>query len=77
MLKPLERDQAAILSLYADVVLGPIEDTLALASKLLDRPILLHELGSDPGLADELRQIVRPLVEAIGASPTMPAPEWP
>jgi len=75
-MQPLERDQAAVLTLFTDIVCGPPDDAVALASVLLERPVFLHELGSGP-VADEVREIVRPLFEAMAANVAMAEPTWP
>lgn len=73
---PLERDQAAILTLFTGVICGPVEDAHQLAEVLLGRPVLLHELGSGE-VAKQVHELVAPVFEAMAANVAMPDPIWP
>lgn len=75
-MEPLARDQAAVLTLFTDRICGPVDDALALAAKLLGRPVYLHELGSGE-TAEQVRELVRPVFEAMAANVAMPDPVWP
>ena len=75
-MNPLERDQAAVLTLYTGVICGPVDDTLELAAALLGRTVFLHELGSGP-VSKEVHELVAPVFEAMAANVAMPDPIWP
>lgn len=76
-MSPLERDQAAILTLYTGVICGPVEDALGLAQALLpDRSLELHEIASGD-TAKLIHELVTPAFEAMAAHIAMIEPEWP
>lgn len=55
----LTKEQAAIVGVYTGVSCGPFSDIHELAEKLLNRPILTHELAY-PEIWEELREKVNP-----------------
>jgi hypothetical protein len=75
-LTPLTREQAAVLTLRCDVICGPVDDALALASRLIGRPVALHELGTGE-VSDEIRRLVEPVFVAMAPNAAMPEPVWP
>lgn len=71
----LDRDQAAVVGLYTATKLGPDDDLLTLAEALLGRPVTMSELRDDPVL-DQLRELVKPAIVAIGANEIDDPPNW-
>lgn len=55
----LTKEQAAIVGVYTGVSCGPFSDIHELAEKLLNRPILTHEMAF-PEIWKELREKVKP-----------------
>lgn len=55
----LTKEQAAIVGVYTGVSCGPFSDVHEPAEKLLNRPILTHEMAF-PEIWEELREKVKP-----------------
>ncbi len=55
----LTKEQAAIVGVYTGFSCGPFQDVHELAEKLLNRPILTHEMAF-PEIWDQLREKVKP-----------------
>jgi hypothetical protein len=55
----LTREQAAILSAYTGVLLGPFEDMQAYIERILGRAVWTHELASDD-VCEEIREKAKP-----------------
>lgn len=54
----LTKEQAAIVGVYSGISCGPFSDIHELAEKLLNRPILTHEMAY-PEIWAELREKVK------------------
>lgn len=58
----LTKEQAAIIGLYTGITCGPFSDIHELAEKLAKKPIWTHQF---PGLADQLKELAKPLFLSI------------
>ena len=60
----ITRDEAAILSAFTGIAIGPFSDTHEYAERVLGRPIYTYEFASQATF-DELREATRPDFERI------------
>jgi len=67
MIKPLTKQQAAIVSAYTGFLVGKFSGMHEYVEKLMDRPVMTHELGSEE-FAAEIKKAARPDYVALSGN---------